>query len=130
MDDRLGNTVFLCVNDDSASFIKWSLQQYRLPLKIAGCGKIGSAVQSRVTGGMNILIVEDSIMAESAISYLKRMRREHADLRIIMIVPPTIKKEQAVQIISERLVEGMLVQPFSTEVLWNYLDKISARKAS
>jgi len=58
------------------------------------------------------------------------MRREHADLRIIMIVPPTIKKEQAVQIISERLVEGMLVQPFSTEVLWNYLDKISARKAS
>jgi len=118
------NSVILCVNEDSASYIKWSLQQYRLPLKITGCARIGGAGKSCESKGTKVLIVESTAMAEPAISYLTKMRQEHENLKIIMIIPPTIKKEQVVQIIRERLVEGMLVQPYSTEVLWNYLDKI------
>ena len=36
-----------------------------------------------------------------------------------------IKKEEAIEIIREKLVKGMLLMPFSAEVLCNYLDKIS-----
>ena len=52
------------------------------------------------------------------------MRIEQSSLKTILIVPPTIKKEEAMEIIKDKLVDGMLVQPFSAEVVWNYIDKI------
>lgn len=71
-----------------------------------------------------MLIAESAIMSESAISCLQRVKLEHPSLNVILIVSPTIKKEEAMQIIRDRLVEGVLVQFLSTEVLWSHIDKI------
>jgi hypothetical protein len=64
------------------------------------------------------------MMKESTISCLRRIRQEYSLLGIILTVPPTIKKEEVMQIIKDRLIESMLMQPFSTEVPWNYINKI------
>ena len=116
--------MYICTNDDAASFIKWSLRQYRLPLHLVRCGRNDNISEFLDPKGLNILIIESAVMNELAISYLQRMRLEQSPLKIILIVPPTIKKEEAVKIIRDKLVDGMLVQPFSTEVVWNYIDKI------
>jgi hypothetical protein len=117
-------TVCICINDESESFLKWSLQQYKLPLNIVRCLRNDNISESIYPEGMNIFIVESTMMNEPVISYLQKIRREHSSLRIILMVPPTIKKDEAIPIIGDKLVNGMLVQPFSTEVVWNYIDKI------
>ena len=63
-------------------------------------------------------------MKEPPLSNLQKIRSINSSLNILLIVPAVINKQEAFTIIRERLVKGMLVSPFSAEVVCSYVDKI------
>lgn len=116
----------LCVSDDIFPLLKWMLGQYKKDLNIMRLGR-GSKIEEAISmAKTDILIVDCPAMAEPPHINLQKIKTANPGLNILLIVPPVINKEEALSIIRERLVKGMVVLPFSAEIVCGYLDRMSA----
>jgi DNA-binding NtrC family response regulator len=118
-------TVCLCVTTDKLSFLKWTLSQYKKDLAVTSCGEANKLQNIRGIEGLDVLIIDSSSMNDAPLSYLQKIREVNPSLNILFIVAPMIKKEEVIEIIRGKFVKGMIVMPFSAEVLCNYLDKMN-----
>ena len=116
-------TVYLCVNDDVMPFLKWTLNQCDRGLNLKRYEN-ADKIENMPTTGTGILIVDCPTMKGSPLINLQNLKNANPSLNVLLIAPAVINKEEAFTIIKERLVKGMLVQPFSAEVVCNYIDKI------
>jgi hypothetical protein len=116
-------TVYLCVNDDVITFLKWTLNQCNSRFNVKRYENAAS-IENIPTTGTDILIIDCPTMKEPPLSNLQKIRSINPSLNILLIVPAVINKHEAFTIIRERLVKGMLVSPFSAEVVCSYINKI------
>jgi DNA-binding NtrC family response regulator len=126
VDAQRQKNVCVCVSKDIYQFLKWSLTQYSKDIhviKIDDPGQISYIAASRKT---DVLIVDYNTLNGHAGQDLQEIKESNPSLNILLIIPSAINKEEAMAIIKDRLVKGVIVLPFSAEVLCNYLGKLTS----
>jgi len=125
MADDSSKTICLYVNDEIQTFLRWSIREYTKNINIAHCKKTDRIDKVLGSKKIHILLLDLPPQNEPVSAYLKKIMDDNPAINILLIVPPTIDRDEAMQVIREKLVKGILVQPFSAEVVCNYINKIS-----
>jgi|WetSurMetagenome_2_1015567.scaffolds.fasta_scaffold00518_19 hypothetical protein len=125
MADKSSKTICLYVNDEIQTFLRWSIREYTKNINIAHCRKTDKIDKVLGSKKIHILFIDLPPQNESVASYLKKIMDDNPAINILLIVPPTINRDEAMQVIRGKLVKGILVQPFSAEVVCNYINKIN-----
>jgi hypothetical protein len=118
-------TICLYVSDEIQTFLKWSIRQYTKNMNIAYCRKTDRLEAVLKAKDVNILFIDLPPQNEPVAPYLKKIIENNPEVNILLVVPPTINRDEAMQVIREKLVKGILVLPFSAEVVCNYINKIN-----
>jgi len=117
-------TICLCVQNDIIQPLKWMLKEYDRQFLVTSLHSAIEVEQAMNTKHWDILIFESSASQETILPYLQRLRTHTPGQKIILIVPPNIQKEEVIELIKQRMVQGLLVKPFTGEVMSSYLDKL------
>jgi len=126
MADESSKTICLYVNDEIQTFLRWSIREYTKNMNVAFCRKTDNIEKVLGSKKINILFIDLPPRSEPVASYLRKIMENNPAINILLIVPPTVNRDDAMQVIREKLVRGILVQPFSAEVVCNYINKISS----
>ncbi|MBI5847309.1 MAG: hypothetical protein HZB31_05060 [Nitrospirae bacterium] len=116
-------TVCICVQDDVMQSIKWILKDFNKDYKITTFRSTVNFENEYSPDAWDLLILDSTLSHDSITAYLEGIKDKKPGLKTILIVPPIENKEEIIAIIKEKLVQGLVIKPFTAEVLCKYLDK-------
>ncbi|MGC2064499.1 MAG: hypothetical protein WA610_16135 [Thermodesulfovibrionales bacterium] len=122
-------SIYLCVQKDILPSLKWILEDYQNRVQIRMINspeKVTGAVDGR---GSNVLILDADDLGKPLLELLNELHREEKNTNTILIIPPTASREDIMEIIKASLVKGIVVRPFTAEVVSKYIDKILGLEA-
>jgi DNA-binding NtrC family response regulator len=120
------NTVSLCVHDDILLSVKWLVKEFNKDFRISTFHSLDSLEQAFNKEEWDLLILDLSASGESLRDALAAIKSKKPGLKIILIVPPAGNKEEVLEIIKEKMVQGLVIKPFTGEVLSRYLEKVGS----
>ncbi|MBF0328986.1 MAG: response regulator [Nitrospirae bacterium] len=117
--------VFVCVKKDIQHPIGWALKELDklLAVKYFDTTKLlGTALANKQDCDVVIL---DSIMGdESTLGFAKELKTGMPSLKILLIASSGTTKQELVSIIQEKTANGVLMRPFTTEQVSDYMYKL------
>jgi hypothetical protein len=125
MDNGINKKICLYVNYETQTFLNWTIREYTHNLSVMNCRRTDTIEKVLESKNINIIFLDLPPENEPIVDYLRKIMDDNPSINILLIVPPTINKDEAMQVIREKLVKGILVQPFSAEVVCNYISKIN-----
>ena len=118
------HTVSLCAHDDIMQSVKWLLKEFNRDLRITSFRSLESMENTFVSEEWDLLILDSAATHDSLKNSLAEIKSQKPNLKIILIVPPVANKEEIIEIIRGKMVQGLVIKPFTGEVISRYLEKI------
>jgi DNA-binding NtrC family response regulator len=121
--------VCLLVHEDILKPLEWILTEFTRDVTITSFRSLEtfeSAFHSKPEA-WDILILDATTSTESTLSYLQKVKNNKPELKIILVVPPVADKEEIIEIIKAKMVQGLAIKPFTGEVIAKYLEKLRRR---
>ena len=125
-----GRTVCICGRENTLlSLLKWilgefkeigSIRQFDIPEKFQ------RALESET---FDLLIVDAEMVGGPVLQFVKGLRESKPLLRTILIMSPKAGDE-IMEIIRASLAEGVIIKPFTKEVVSNYVEKLLRLKTA
>ncbi len=113
--------VCICVQDDIMQSLKWILKDFDKNFKISTFRSTINFENDYSPDAWDLLILDASLSHDSIKKYLEDIKNNKPGLKTILIVPPIENKEEIIAIIKDRLVQGLVIKPFTAEILCKYL---------
>ncbi|MBF0557153.1 MAG: hypothetical protein HQL08_00065 [Nitrospirae bacterium] len=118
-------TVFVCVQRDLTHPVNFALREFEGMLNVRyvdNTKQLGAAL-AEVTEGCTIIL--DSLIGdESTIGFAKTLKNEKPALKILLIVSSGTAKEDIVALIQSKVVNGVLMRPFTAEQMSDNIYKL------
>jgi len=118
------NTISLCVHDDLMQSVKWLLTEFNKDFSISTFRSLDSLESAFKTNNWDLLILDAAASHESLKDSLTKIKSQKPQIKIILIVPPIANKEEILEIIQGKMVQGLVIKPFTGEIMSKYLEKI------
>jgi len=118
------NTISLCVHEDIMPSVKWLLTEFDSAFTITSFRSFDSLEKAFKTKEWDLLILDSTTSQESIKDSLARIKDQNPNLKIILIIPPMANKEEVIEIIQGKMVQGLVIKPFTGEVMSKYLEKV------
>jgi two-component SAPR family response regulator len=118
------HTISICVHDDIMPSVKWLLKEFDKDCSITTFHSMEILERAFKTDEWDLLILEITATNESIGDSLARIKSQKPRLKIILVVSPTAKREDVMDVIKGKLVQGLVIKPFTGEVMTKYLEKI------
>jgi DNA-binding NtrC family response regulator len=118
-------TISICVHDDILQSVKWILKGFNRDFSITTFHSMNSLEVAFKTDEWDLLILDATGSHETIGNALAKIKSLKPGLKIILIIPPSAKREEVMEIIREKLVQGLVIKPFTGEVMTKYLEKIN-----
>ena len=116
--------VSFCGQQHIQSLLKWIFKEFKNEVKLRPFptpDDFRNAIEREVVSEAFILDAE--ILGKSVLKFAAELRDKKPALKIVLIVAPTATQE-IVEIIKSNAVQGIIVTPFTGEVVCKYIDKI------
>jgi DNA-binding NtrC family response regulator len=120
------NTVSLCVHDDILQSVKWLLAEFNRDFSVTSFRSLESLESAYATKEWDLLILDAAASHESMRDALAKIKTQNPHLKIILIVPPGANREEILEIINGKMVQGLVIKPFTGEVISRYLEKVGS----
>lgn len=121
MNDKIVN---LCGQKDNCSFLRWIFREFQKELKVRQFETPQALQQSvDVSKRPEVLILDAEFLTKSAKEFVSELRKRRPSLKIVLLIFPT-KKDEIVEIIKANVVQGVILKPFTGEIVCNYLNKL------
>jgi DNA-binding NtrC family response regulator len=121
MNDKI---VSLCGQGNIISLLRWIFKEFKKEVKIRQFDtpeNLRNAVDEEEIS--DLLILDVGVLKKDVLEFVLELHEKRPSLKIILIVFPTTKDE-IVKIIRANVVKGIIVRPFTGEVVCNYVDKL------
>jgi len=115
--------ICLCVHDDVLQPLKWILYEFNKDLSVTtfkSATKFETACQFNE---WDLLILDAAASEDTMTSCLQKIRSLKPAIKITLIVPPVANRDEVVEIIKSNMVQGLVIKPFSAEIICKYLAK-------
>lgn len=117
--------VFVCVKKDIQHPIGFALKELEKLIAVKyfdATKQLGMALAGRQD--CNVVVL-DSVMAdESTLDFAKGIKNDFPSLKILLIASSGTTKQELVRIIQEKTANGVLMRPFTTEQVSDYMYKL------
>lgn len=113
--------ICICVQEDLMQPLKWMLKEFNKNFKFAIFRSTVTFEEEYTPDAWDLFILDSTLSHDSIKAYLAGIKDKKPELKTILIVPPIENKEEIIGIIKEKLVQGLVIKPFSAEVLCKYL---------
>ncbi len=116
--------VCLCGQENIRSLLRWILREFKKEVKVRQFDtpeNLQRAVDAEEIS--DVLILDVGVLKKSALEFVNELHDKRSSLKIILIVFPAAKDE-ILEIIKANVVKGIIVRPFTGEVVCNYVDKL------
>lgn len=125
-----GRTVCLCGRENTLlSLLKWILGEFKEINTIRQVGILENLQRTLESETFDLLIVDTEMVGGSSFQFVKGLRESRPLLRTILLVSPTAGDE-VMEIIRANLAEGIVIKPFTKEVVSNYVEKLLRLKTA
>jgi DNA-binding NtrC family response regulator len=117
--------VFVCVKRDLTHPVNFALREFEgmLSVRYIDTVKQLGAALAEVTEGCTIIL--DSVIGEeSTLDFAKTIKKEKPALKILLIVSSGTAKEDIVALIQSKVVNGVLMRPFTAEQISDNIYKL------
>jgi response regulator RpfG family c-di-GMP phosphodiesterase len=118
-------TISLCVHEDISHSVKWLLKEFDRNFRITAFPSFDSLESAFNTNEWDLLILDATALHGSIKESLAKIKIQKPGLKIILIISPLANKEEILAIIREKMVQGLVIKPFTGEVMSQYLEKVS-----
>jgi DNA-binding NarL/FixJ family response regulator len=103
--------------------LKWILGEFKEIDTIRQVDVLGNLHRTLESETFDLLIVDTEMVGGSSFQFVKGLRESKPLLRTILLVSPTAGDE-VMEIIRANLAEGIIIKPFTKEVVSNYVEKL------
>ena len=114
-------TVCLCVQEDILGPVKWMLRESNRDFNITTFREVTSLSKIANEDHWDLLVLDASALQEPMLSELSKLRSIKPKLATILIVPQKSCQKDLMEIISKKIVQGLVLRPFTEEVITHYL---------
>ncbi len=105
------------------SLLRWTLTEFEEDVDIRHFGTLDKFYGAIESVSLDILILDSDVLKASLVQFIQGLRDRHPSLKVVLIAPPTAK-DQVMQIIRANLVKGVVLKPFTKEIICNYVGKL------
>jgi response regulator RpfG family c-di-GMP phosphodiesterase len=116
-------TVCLCVQDDEVQPLKWILSGLNKEFHVTSFRSLADTERALNSRAWDLLILDADVSDRATVAVLQKLKSEKPELKTILIVPPVGSREMVLEIIQARMVNGLVVKPFTGEVVCKYVAK-------
>jgi len=116
-------TISLCVQGDVLQALRWILKEFNKNLKVTQFHSLTGFESALSTQETDLLILDAAVSEQSILTCLQKLKGERPGLKIILIVSPIGSREAVMEIIKAKMVNGLVVKPFTGEVICKYVGK-------
>lgn len=116
-------TLHICAGEATLSLLRWIVRESKTDVNVRPLDsrtKLESALDS---GTLDVLITDTDVIDKPMVEFAKFLHNQYPTLKTVLIVHLT-EREAVMEIIRENLVKGVIVKPFTAEVVSNYLDRL------
>ena len=119
MDEKIIN---ICGKERTLSLLRYILEQYEKDVPIRQYDS-DSKLQEDLRSLSGILILDDDVVKKPILKFMDELHEKTPLLKTILIVAPT-KKDEVLSIIRASLVRGLIVKPFSGELICKNVERL------
>jgi len=113
--------ICLYVQDDVVQPLRWILKEFNKDFHVTTFHSPALFEDALRSQEWDLLVLDYPDSGQSIVSQLSKLRSEKPGLKIILIVPPVGSKEIVMEIIQAKMVNGLVVKPFTAEVVCSYV---------
>lgn len=117
--------IFVCVKRDLTHPVNFALKEFegKLNVRYFDNTKLMGPALNKVAEACTIIL--DSIIAdESTLEFAKTVKTDKPDVKILLIVSSGTSKEDVVALIQSKIVNGVLMRPFTAEQMSDNIYKL------
>lgn len=117
--------IFVCVKRDLTHPVSFALKEFegKLSVRYFDNTKLMGPALDKVAEACTIIL--DSIIAdESTLEFAKTVKNNKPDVKILLIVSSGTSKEDVVGLIQSKIVNGVLMRPFTAEQMSDNIHKL------
>jgi len=115
-------TIYVCGEEKLLNLLKWILREFNEEVTILQSGS-EEKLQLDLDKHFDILFLDSETPTKPVVEFLRDIHRRKPALKTILVVFPA-NREEVMAIIKENLVRGVVVRPFTAEVVCNYVGKL------
>ncbi|MBI5634805.1 MAG: hypothetical protein HZA15_15160 [Nitrospirae bacterium] len=116
--------VFLCAKKDIINSLKWIFKEFMKQVEIRQLDTPEKLQGEIGPDGSDVLILDTEGVNKSLLEFMTELREQRSSLNTILIISPVTSREEIIEIIKANLVKGIIVRPFTGEVVCKYVEKI------
>jgi response regulator RpfG family c-di-GMP phosphodiesterase len=105
--------------------VKWLLSEFDKNLVITTFRSFDNLESSFNTNKeWDLLILDSNALQESIKESLAKIKNQKPHFKIILIILPIMNRDEILEIIDGKMVQGIVIKPFTGEVMSGYLEKV------
>lgn len=116
--------IYICVQKDVLHPISWTLKEFDKYVSARVFDKIYALQKSDILEVASVLIIDSIVANESSRDLIQELKQKRPGLRILLLASVGTTKEELIEIIKMKIVNGVLVRPFTAEQLSDYIYKL------
>ncbi len=117
--------VFVCVQRDIVNSLNWSLKEFDKVLAVKYLDSANELEKHFAAGHFCSVLILDSMMGDkSTIELAQKMKAEHNDIKILLILATGTTREDIVKLIQTKIVSGVLIRPFTAQQVADNIYKL------
>lgn len=117
-------SIYVCVQRDILLPINWSLKAFDTAVAIKQFEKIHPLQTALENEDNGILFLDSMIASESTLTFAQELKAKKPAIKIVLVVSLGTSKEEVIEIIKLKIVNGVLLRPFSAEQVSDYVYKL------
>ncbi|MDQ5986112.1 MAG: hypothetical protein CSYNP_01830 [Syntrophus sp. SKADARSKE-3] len=125
----MGNkVVYICGKDQISSRLAWILKEFRrgIVLKLYETAeKLNKDLENGVLS--NLLILDTAVLKRPVCEFAVEFHKQRPSLNTVLVVYPSTKKDDIMEVIKTSAVQGIIVAPFTGEIVCKYVDRLMGR---
>jgi response regulator RpfG family c-di-GMP phosphodiesterase len=116
--------VDLCGEKTTCSFLRWIFKEFKKDVQVRQFDTPKELHQADNAEKLSeVLILDAGALKKSPLEVVNDLHSKRPSLKILLIVFPTTKDE-IVEIVKANVVKGIIVRPFTGELICSYVDKL------
>ncbi|HIJ59460.1 MAG TPA: hypothetical protein HPP56_02425 [Nitrospirae bacterium] len=118
--------IMVYVKKDILHPISWSLREFEklINVRYADTQKQIDEMVFGIEIDFCVIIIDSIINNASTFDYIKSVKERKQNQKVLLIVSEGTKKEDLIELLKSKVVNGILVRPFTAEQLSDYIYKL------
>jgi two-component SAPR family response regulator len=116
--------IITCVQKDIVPVVNWSLKDFEGTASVKHFDKIDAVPDALDRNPESLLFLDSVVSGEATLDFARELRTNKPSVKIVLIASSDTRKEDIVELIKAKTVNGILLRPFSAAQISDYVYKL------